>query len=171
MVATATSSGRRRMVQSCQLFSCATMLVIHEVDRVELLQCKGELIVFDKFHLMQLRSIVMSYQDLAQHEDLRVKPASFHQSITASTYNSAESIATLPPESAIDNEQLRALPSPLYLQEREASVERSQVYHSERQNLMSSSSQDPTSTGKPVAMFSSQNRLNQDTFPIETIFP
>ena len=29
---------------------------------------------------------------------------------------------------------------------------------------MSSSSQDPTSTGKPVAVFSSQNRLTQDTF-------
>ena len=28
---------------------------------------------------------------------------------------------------------------------------------------MSGSSQDPTSTGKPVAVFSSQNRLNQDT--------
>ena len=148
------------------------MLVIHEVVRVELLQCQGELIVFDGFHLMQLRSIVMAYQDLAQHEDLRVKPLSVHQSITASTYISAESIATLPPESYLDNEQLRALlASPLYLQGREASVERSQVYHSERENLMSSSSQDPTSTGKPVAMFSSQNRLNQDTFPIETILP
>ena len=31
-------------------------------------------------------------------------------------------------------------------------------------NLMSSSSQDPTSAGKPVAVFSSRNRLNQDTF-------
>ena len=121
---------------------------------------------------MQLRSIVMANQDLAQHEDLRVKPLSFHQSITASTYISAESIATLPPESYLDDVQLRALlVSPLYLQEREASVERSQVYHSERQNLMSISSQDPTSTGKLVAVFSNQNKLNQDTFPIETIFP
>ena len=41
-------------------------------------------------------------------------------------------------------------------------------YHSEQENLMSSSSQDPTSTGKPVAVFSSQNRLNQDHFPTET---
>ena len=31
--------------------------------------------------------------------------------------------------------------------------------------MMSSSSQDPISTGKLVAVFSSQNRLNQDTFP------
>ena len=29
---------------------------------------------------------------------------------------------------------------------------------------MSSSSQDPTSTGEPVAVLSSQNRVNQDTF-------
>ena len=69
------------------------------------------------------------------------------------------------PESDLDDEQLRALlASPLYLQEREASAERSQVHHSERENLMSSSSQDPISTGKPVALFSSQNRLNQETF-------
>ena len=43
-----------------------------------------------------------------EHEDLRVRPFSFHQSITASTYDSAESIATLP-ESDLDDEQLRAL--------------------------------------------------------------
>ena len=97
-----------------------------------------------------------------EHEDLRVRPLSFHQSIIASTYDSAESIAS-PPESDFDDEQLRALASPLYSQERGAIAERSQVHHSERENLMSSSSQDPTSTGKPVAVFSSQSRLNQDT--------
>ena len=71
-------------------------------------------------------------------EDLRVRPLSLHQSIIASTYDSAESIAT-PPESDFHDEQLRALlASPLYLQERGASAERSQVYHSERENLMSS---------------------------------
>ena len=97
-----------------------------------------------------------------EHEDLRVRPLYFHQSIIASTQDSAESIATLP-ESDFDDEQLRALlASPLYLQERGASPERSQVYHSERENLMSSSSQDPTSTGKLVAVFSSQR--NQQVF-------
>ena len=94
---------------------------------------------------------------LTEHEDLRVKPLSFHQSITASTDESAESIAAPLPESDLDDAQLRApLASPLYLQEREASPERSQVYHSERENLMSSSPQDPISTGKPVALFSSK---------------
>ena len=83
------------------------------------------------------------------HEDLRVKPLSFHQSTIASTYDSAESIATPLPESDSDDEQLRALQaSPLHVQEREASAERSQVCHSERENLMSSSSQDPISTGE-----------------------
>ena len=86
-------------------------------------------------------------------EDLRIRPLSYHQSIKASTYDSAASIATLP-ESDFDDEQLRAmLASPLYRQELGASAGRSQVYHSERENLMSSSSQDPTSTGKLVAVF------------------
>ena len=57
-------------------------------------------------------------------------PLSFHQSITASTNDSAENIATPLPESDVDDEQLRALvASPLYLQEREGNAERSKVYH------------------------------------------
>ena len=36
-----------------------------------------------------------------EHEDSRVRPLSFHQSVMASTYDSAESIATHP-ESDID---------------------------------------------------------------------
>ena len=92
----------------------------------------------------------------AEHEDLRVKPLFFH--------GSDESIVTPVPDSDLDHEQLRVLlPSPLYLQEREANAERSQVYHSQRENLMSSSSQDPTSTGKLVALFS-RVWLDQETF-------
>ena len=37
-----------------------------------------------------------------EHEDLRVKTLSFHQSIKASTYDSAESIATPLPESDLE---------------------------------------------------------------------
>ena len=60
-------------------------------------------------------------RQLTEHEDLRVKPLSFHQPITASTCDSAESIATPPLDS--DDEQLRALlASPLSLHEREASA-------------------------------------------------
>ena len=53
---------------------------------------------------------------------------------------------------------------PLYTQEREGNAERSKVCDSAREDLMSSSSQDPISTGKLVALFSSKNRLNQETF-------
>ena len=96
----------------------------------------------------------------------RGKSLSYNQSFLSSTQDSAESIAT-PPEADFDDEQLRILvASPLFIQEREASAERSQVYHSERENFMSKSSQDPTSGGtrKLVAVFSSQSGLNQDTF-------
>ena len=48
-----------------------------------------------------------------------VKLMFFHRPRVTSTYDSAESIATLPPESDLDDEQIRnALASPLYLQER-----------------------------------------------------
>ena len=74
------------------------------------------------------------YKDLAEQEDLRLKPLFFHQSSISSTYDSAESIATLPPDSDLDDDQIRALlTSSLYLQEREAYAERSQVYHPVKQ--------------------------------------
>ena len=96
-------------------------------------------------------------KDPAENEDLRVKPLFFHRPSITSTYDSAESIAT-------DDEQIRALlASPLYLQEREASADQSLVYHSVRENLMSSSSQDPKSAGKPVALFSSKSRSSQES--------
>ena len=51
-----------------------------------------------------------------------VKPMFFHRLSVTSTYDSAESIATPPLESDLDDEQIRnMLASPLYLQEREAS--------------------------------------------------
>ena len=49
------------------------------------------------------------YQDLAEHEDLRIKSLFFHQPSMASTYDSAESIATPPRDSDLDNDQIRAL--------------------------------------------------------------
>ena len=71
----------------------------------------------------------------------------------SSTCDSEESIVTPPPDSDLDDGQIRALQaSPLYLQEREANAERLQVYHSSRENLMSSSSQDPPSTERPGAL-------------------
>ena len=85
----------------------------------------------------------------------------------SSTHDSIERIAT-PQEANLDDEQIRALlASPQYLLEREASAERSQVYQSEREGLMSSSCQclNFIGTGEPVALFSShQRRLSQDAF-------
>ena len=91
-------------------------------------------------------------KQFTEHDDLRVKTLSSHQPIIASTYDSAESIATLHPDPDLDEEQLHALlTSPLYQQKQEEGAERSQFHHSERENFMSSSSQDPISTGKLVA--------------------
>ena len=87
-------------------------------------------------------------KDPAENDDLCVKPWFFHRPSVTSTYDSAHSIATPPPESD--------LAPPLYLQEKEASADRSQVCHSVRENLVSSSSQVPKSTEKPVALFSSK---------------
>ena len=70
-------------------------------------------------------------------------------------------------EADMYDEQIRALLAlPRYLLEMEASAERSQVYHSEREGLMSSSSQglNFTGTGELVALFSHQSRLHQDAF-------
>ena len=95
-----------------------------------------------------------------------VKTLSCNQSLWSSTQNSIESIAT-PQEADLDDEQIRALLASLrHLPEREASAERSQVYHSEREGLMSSSSQGLNfiGTGRPVALFSHQRRSSQDAF-------
>ena len=77
----------------------------------------------------------------------------YYQSLLSSTQDSIENLAT-PQEADLDDEQIRALlASPRFLPEREASAERSQTYHSEREGLMSSSSQSLNfmGTGKAVA--------------------
>ena len=80
-------------------------------------------------------------------------------------------VSTPPLQSDLDDEQIRALlASPLYLQEREASADRSQVYHSARENLVSSSSKIPKSTGKPVALFSSKRKSSQEAFLDREVF-
>ena len=105
------------------------------------------------------------FRNQSEFEVGGVKPLFLHRPSITSTYDSAESIATPPPESDLDDEQIRALlASLLYLPEREASADRSQVYLSVREKLMSSSSQDPKSTRKPVALFSSKNRSNKEKF-------
>ena len=72
--------------------------------------------------------------DLAEEDtSMLVKPTIFHRPSMTSTSDSAESLATHPPESDLDDEEIRnMLASPLYLQEGEASADRSLVYHSFR---------------------------------------
>ena len=77
-----------------------------------------------------------------------------------STFDSAESIATSPAESDLDDEQLRdMLASPLYLQKKEASADRSRV----RENSVSSSSHFRESAGKPAAVFSHKRKSSQES--------
>ena len=91
----------------------------------------------------------------------------YNQSLLSSTQDSVESLAT-PHEADLDDEQVRALlASPRYLPEREAGAERSQMYHSEREGLLSSppsQSLNFIGTGKPVAWLSHQKRLGLDEF-------
>ena len=56
---------------------------------------------------------------------MQVGPLFFHRPSMTSTYDSAaESIATFPPESDLNDEQIRTMQaSPLYSQEREASTD------------------------------------------------
>ena len=65
-------------------------------------------------------------KDLTEESNSKlVKLMFFHRPSMTSTYDSAESIATLPLESDLDDEQKRNMPvSLLYLQEREASADR-----------------------------------------------
>ena len=53
-----------------------------------------------------------------------IKPMFFHKLSMTSTYDTSESIATLPPESNVDDDKIRSmLAPPLYLQEREKKVQ------------------------------------------------
>ena len=94
---------------------------------------------------------------------MQCKPLAFHRPSMTSTHHATESIATLPPESDLNDEQIRTmLASPLYLQEREASADRSRVYHSLSENSLSSSSHFRESTGKPFALFSNRRKSSQE---------
>ena len=98
-----------------------------------------------------------------EHNFILVKPMFFHGPSMTSTYESAESIATLPAESDWDDEQIRnMLASPLYLQEREVSADRSRLYHSSRENSVSSSSHFRESAGKLAAMFAHKRKSSQE---------
>ena len=108
-------------------------------------------------------------KDLTEEDtSILVKQTFFHRPSMTSTYDSAESIATHPPESDLDGEQIRTmLALPLYLQEREASADRSRVYHSFRENSVSSSYHFRESAGKAHTKESREKKH----FPTEKAFP
>ena len=93
-----------------------------------------------------------------------VKPMFFTRPSMTSSYDSAESIATLPPELDVDDDQIRnMLASPLCLQEKEVSADRPRVYYSFRENSVSSSSHFRESARKPAAVFSHTRKSSQET--------
>ena len=103
--------------------------------------------------------------DLNEMNNKEGTPIIFHRPSLTSTYDSAENIATPPPESDLDHEQIRnMLASPLYLQEREASADRPRVHHSFRENSVSSSSHFRTSAGRPAAVFSHKRKSSQESY-------
>ena len=91
-------------------------------------------------NLVMNERVCTEHHQITEIED-HIKTLSYNQSLLSSTQDSIESIAT-PQEANLDDKQIRALlASPRYVPEREASPERSHVYHSEREGLMSSASQ------------------------------
>ena len=103
---------------------------------------------------------------LAENDDLCVKPLFFHRLSITSTFDSAESTATLPPESDLGDEQRRnMLSSPL------CCADGSRIYHSCRENSVSGSSHLPESAEKSAAVLSHERKSNQETRPTEKAFP
>ena len=104
-------------------------------------------------------------KDLSEEDNsILVKPMLFHRPSMTSTHDSAESITTPPPTSDLDDDPIRnMLASPLYLQERAASADRSRVNHCFRENSVSSSSRFRESAGKPAPVFSKKVE-SRDTF-------
>ena len=100
-------------------------------------------------------------KDLTEEDtSMLVKPMCFHRPSMTSTFDSAESIATSPAESDLDDEHLRdMLASPLYLQKREASADRSRV----RENSVSSSAHFRESAVKTAAVFSHKRKSSQES--------
>ena len=82
-----------------------------------------------------------------EDNSMEIKPLFFHKPSMTSTCDTSETMA-----------------SPLYLEGREASADRSQFYHSFRENSVSSSCHFRESAGKPAAMFPHKRKSSQDTF-------
>ena len=83
----------------------------------------------------------LAEEDNLLRDGTHIRPLLSHRPSTTWISDSDESLAFHALDSDLDDEQIRTLlASPLYLQEREASADRSRVYHSLRANSVSSSS-------------------------------
>ena len=79
-------------------------------------------------------------------EEICVKLSSYSQSLTHSSYDSAESIA---PDSDLEDEQIRKmLASPLYIRERKENEGQARAYHSKREKIKTQSSRNPEASRK-----------------------
>ena len=102
--------------------------------------------------------------DLTEMNNTEFTPIFFHRSCVTSTYDSAESVATIPPESDLDDKQIRdMLASPLYLQEREKEVQTNREFMTLTEKAMSSSSRFRASAVKLAAMFSHKRKSSQES--------
>ena len=95
-------------------------------------------------------------------DDIEVIPSIFHSSnVTSLCVLCENNTASFDP--GIDDEHIRnMLASPLYLQEREASADLSQVYQSNEESLLPSSQSISISAGKPVALVSQKRKSRQE---------
>ena len=81
-----------------------------------------------------------------------------------STYNSGEDIATSQSSSEVDERpNWGMLASPLSTQKRETQVQPRSGFITPTENSESRSSHVPTSTGRPVAMYSPKNKSSRDS--------
>ena len=86
------------------------------------------------------------------------------------TCDSAESVATLPPESDLDDEQiLNQMASPLYLQEREASADRSSLSFLQRKLCVNFISLPRKFAATCRSVLTKESRVNNH-LPTEKVF-
>ena len=99
-------------------------------------------------------------------EDLRVKSLSYHCRLQLQPMTQRKASRRHPKRTLMTNNFELCWLHHCTCRSEEHVQNGSQVYHSERENLMSSSSQDPRlgGTRKPDAVLSSQSKWNQDTF-------
>ena len=107
--------------------------------------------------------------NLTEMNNIEITPIFFHRPSVTSTYDTSESIATLPPESDLDDGTCW-LHHCTY--KREKRVQTDHMFcHSYRENSVSSSSRFRASAGRPAAVFSNNESRVKNLTPTGTVFP